>query len=225
MLPLAQLGEIGLCYRTGMNTWILSEALRRSIATNLSQLPRPPAHPHTLKHAAVCLIVADDGAGNAALILTLRPATMNRHANQFAFPGGRIDAGETVVQAALRETREEIGLDLSEEALLGRLDDYPTRSGYLITPLVAWAPGDLQMRANPHEVAEIHRIGFADLAQPGSPQFIAIAESERPVIRYPLLGTKIHAPTAALMYQFMEVAVHGRDTRVAHLEQPVWAWR
>jgi mutator protein MutT len=208
-----------------MSTWRFDEGLRKSIVRNLAQLPAAPSPPHALKHAAVCLIVADDGAGNAALILTLRPATMKRHANQFAFPGGRIDAGETVVQAALRETREEIGLELSEAAMLGRLDDYPTRSGYLITPLVAWAPGGLQMQANPHEVAEIHRIPFADLAQPGSPQFVAIAESERPVIRYPLLGTTIHAPTAALMFQFMEVAVHGRDTRVAHLEQPVWAWR
>ncbi len=208
-----------------MDTWTFGDALRGSIARNLSQLTAPPAYPHTLKHAAVCLIVADDGAGNAALILTLRPATMRRHASQFAFPGGRVDEGETVLQAALRETREEIGLELPESSMLGRLDDYPTRSGYLITPLVAWAPGALAMQANPHEVAEIHRIPFGDLARPGSPQFVAIAESERPVIRYPLLGTTIHAPTAALMYQFMEVAVHGRDTRVAHLEQPTWAWR
>jgi hypothetical protein len=81
------------------------------------------------------------------------------------------------------------------------------------------------MRANPEEVADIHRVPLTDLLRPGSPEFVSIPESDRPVIRYPLLGTTIHAPTAAVLYQFMEVAVLGRATRVAHLEQPVWAWR
>jgi len=201
--------------------------LLASIARNLEALPPPATRPPagTLKPAAVCLIVTADAAGAPALLLTLRPARMNRHANQFAFPGGRIDAGESPLEAALRETREEIGLALDEDAILGRLDDYPTRSGYLITPLVAWADADAPLQANPDEVAEIHRVPFADLVRPGSPEFVSIPESDRPVIRYPILGTRVHAPTAALLYQFMEVAVHGRATRVAHLEQPVWAWR
>jgi len=78
--------------------------------------------------------------------------------------------------------------------------------------------------ANPAEVEAIYRVQLAELGRPGSPEFVAIPESDQPVIRYPLLGTLIHAPTAAVMYQFIEVAVHGRATRVAHLEQPVWAW-
>ena len=109
--------------------------------------------------------------------------------------------------------------------MLGRLDDYPTRSGYLITPIVAWAPPSAPMRANPEEVETIYRVHLAELSQAGSPEFVAIPESDQPVIRYPLLGTLVHAPTAAVLYQFIEVAVHGRATRVAHLEQPVWAWR
>jgi hypothetical protein len=68
-------------------------------------------------------------------------------------------------------------------------------------------------------------VPLTEFARPGSPQFIAIPESERPVIRYPILGTLVHAPTAAVLYQFIEVALFGRETRVAHLEQPVWAWR
>jgi mutator protein MutT len=178
-----------------------------------------------LKHAAVCLIVADDGAGAATLVLTRRAEHLSAHSGQFALPGGRIDAGETALEAALREVQEEIGLELAPASILGRLDDYPTRSGYVITPLVAWAPRQAQMRANPGEVAAIHRIPFADLDRPGAPEFVSIAESDRPVIRYPLLGTTIHAPTAALLFQFMEVAVHGRNTRVAHFDQPAWAWR
>jgi len=201
------------------------DELRTRIALNLGRLPAAPPRVHALKHAAVCLIVTEAEAGGPALILTLRPASMNRHANQFAFPGGRMDAGESAIDTALRETREEIGLALAADAIIGRLDDYPTRSGYLITPLVAWVPHAHGMRANPDEVAEIFRVPFADIGRPGSPEFFSIPESDRPVIRYPLLGTQIHAPTAALLYQFMEVAVHGRDTRVAHLEQPVWAWR
>jgi ADP-ribose pyrophosphatase YjhB (NUDIX family) len=151
---------------------------------------------------------------------------MSAHSGQFALPGGRIDTGETAAAAALRESREEIGIELAPEAVLGRLDDYPTRSGYLITPIVAWAPQHAAMSANATEVAAIYRVRLAELmSRPGSPEFVAIPESDRPVIRYPLLGTLIHAPTAAMLYQFMEVAVHGRATRVAHLEQPVWAWR
>lgn len=199
--------------------------LRETIVRNLARLPAAQLPRGDLKSAAVCLIITAAEDGEAALLLTLRPARMNRHANQFAFPGGRMDAGESVLDAALRETREEIGLALSPDEVIGRLDDYPTRSGYLITPLVAWVAPGAAMRANPDEVAEIYRIPFSDLGRPGSPEFFSIPESTRPVIRYPLLNTHIHAPTAALLYQFMEVAVHGRETRVAHLEQPVWAWR
>jgi 8-oxo-dGTP pyrophosphatase MutT (NUDIX family) len=196
------------------------------IARNLAVLdPAPVSASGALKRAAVLIIVADDGTGNAALVLTRRAEQLTAHAGQFALPGGRVDAGETATEAALREAREEINLELARDAILGQLDDYPTRSGYLITPVVAWAASDARMEANPAEVAAIYRIPFVDLERPGSPEFVAIAESDRPVIRYPLLGTTIHAPTAAVMYQFVEVALHGRSTRVAHLEQPVWAWR
>jgi 8-oxo-dGTP pyrophosphatase MutT (NUDIX family) len=203
-----------------------NEALRARIARNLDRLPAAPwPEAHGLKQAAVCLAVVDDGSGCAALVLTRRAEHLSAHAGQFALPGGRVDAGETASEAALREAREEIGLALAPAAILGRLDDYPTRSGYVITPLVVWAERDAQLQPNPAEVAAIHRVPFADLDRPGAPEFVAIAESERPVIRYPLLGTTLHAPTAALLYQFVEVALHGRPTRVAHLEQPTWAWR
>ena len=200
-------------------------ALRSSIARNLAQREAAQMDKPGLKRAAVCLIVTDDGAGGAALVMTLRAKHLSTHSGQFALPGGRVNAGEPAIDAALREVREEIGLELAREAVLGRLDDYPTRSGYLITPVVAWAPEDARMCANPEEVDVIYRVPLAELGRPGSPEFAAIPESDQPVIRYPLLGTLVHAPTAAVMYQFMEVAVHGRATPVAHLEQPVWAWR
>jgi len=198
---------------------------RAAVTRNLARFDARRIDDGSLKHAAVCLILADDGAGDCALLITRRASNLNAHAGQFALPGGRVDAGESAIDAALREAREEINLELEPEAILGRLDDFPTRSGYVITPLVAWAPQGAAMSANPAEVARLYRVHLSEFARPGSPEFVSIPESDRPVIRYPLLDTKIYAPTAAVMYQFMEVAVHGRDTRVAHLEQPVWAWR
>ena len=196
---------------------------RTRVERNLAQREPVRLPVQGLKRAAVCVIITDDRAGSAALVLTLRARNLNTHSGQYALPGGRVDAHESVVDAALREAREEIGLELDPASVLGRLDDYPTRSGYLIAPIVVWAPENASMRANPAEVQTIYRVRLAELNR--TPEFVRIPESEQPVIRYPLLGTLVHAPTAAVMYQFIEVAVHGRATRVAHLEQPVWAWR
>ena len=197
--------------------------LRARLAANLARLERMPAAYANLKRAAVCVIVTASDAGEAALLLTRRAAHLSTHAGQFALPGGRVDEGESALDAARREAHEEVSLALAAQAFIGQLDDYPTRSGYLITPLVAWLPAGSDPVPNPAEVASLYRVPLADLA--AGPEFVAIPESDRPVVRYPLLGTTIHAPTAAVMYQFMEVALHGRATRVAHLEQPVWAWR
>lgn len=198
--------------------------LRARLAQNLARLAHAPLEARELKRAAVCVIVTGK-AGEAALLLTKRAARLSTHSGQYALPGGRLDEGESALDAARREAREEIGLELAPEDFIGRLDDYPTRSGYLITPLVAWIAEDTPLALNPAEVARIYRVPLAELGRPGSPQFVSIPESEQPVIRYPLLGTLIHAPTAAVLFQFMEVALLGRATRVAHLEQPVWAWR
>ncbi|MDH3319717.1 MAG: CoA pyrophosphatase [Betaproteobacteria bacterium] len=200
-------------------------ALRARLVTNLARHSPAPSAPHALKRAAVCVLVIDDGYGEAAFLLTRRAEHLSAHSGQYALPGGRIDSGESALDAARREAREEIGLQLASQDFIGALDDYPTRSGYLISPLVAWVADGARLAPNPAEVARIYRVPLADLGRPGSPQFISIPESDRPVIRYPLLGTLLHAPTAAVLYQFMEVAVLGRATRVAHLEQPVWAWR
>jgi len=199
--------------------------LRARIADNLTRLAPSPHSAAGLKRAAVCVVVTDDGNGEAALLLTKRAARLNRHAGQYALPGGRIDEGESPLDAARREAMEEINLALAPGDFVGRLDDYPTRSGYLITPLVAWVAAGARIEPNAAEVARVYRVPLAELGREGSPQFVSIPESGRPVIRYPILGTLVHAPTAAVMYQFMEVGVLGRNTRVSHIEQPVWAWR
>jgi 8-oxo-dGTP pyrophosphatase MutT (NUDIX family) len=165
-----------------------------------------------------------EATGGTALLLTLRASGLRAHSNQWALPGGRCDAGETPAEAALRELHEELGLKLGGENVLGLLDDYPTRSGYLITPVVVWAASDASISANPDEVASVHRIALADIERQDAFSFTTIPESTRRVIRFHHDGDFIHAPTAALIYQFREVLA-GRDTRVAELEQPVFAWK
>ena len=165
-----------------------------------------------------------DASGTICFLLTRRGSALRSHAGQWALPGGRLDDGETPVEAACREVEEELGLAVDPAAAVGLLDDYPTRSGFLITPVVLWG-GDLTQPIRPPstEVQEVYVVPMTSLDVP--PRFLRIPESEAPVIQLPLLGHLIHAPTAAVLYQFAELALHGRTTRVAHLEQPVFAWR
>jgi 8-oxo-dGTP pyrophosphatase MutT (NUDIX family) len=203
-------------------------ATRRNIATRCADFVRlPESQPApALKRAAVAIALVEAGetANETAVLLTLRAAGLRAHRGQWALPGGRCDEGETEVEAALRELREELGLALGPDDVLGLLDDYPTRSGYLITPVVVWAAGSGAISPNPQEVASVHRIALEHIEHTDAFDFVAIPESDRRVIRFRNAGQFIHAPTAALIYQFREV-LGGRDTRVAELEQPVFAWK
>lgn len=216
-------------------------ALRDRISTNLLalQLRAAPAGGH--RAAAVAVAVAQEGPGaaldgfpvhdewstGAALILTRRARHLGNHAGQWALPGGRIEAGESAEAAALRELHEEVGLRLDAAAVLGRLDDFVTRSGFAITPVVIWAGAARALTPNPAEVASIHRIPVTEFMRPDAPLLDAIEDSEHPVLRMPI-GPHSHwiaAPTGAILYQFREVCIHGRGTRVAHFEQPLFARR
>jgi len=208
----------------GDPTLILDEKLRARVEANLRGFRRLPVSREGLRPAAVALTLVADDEGEPCFVLTLRAARMNKHAGQYALPGGRLDSGETAEQAALRELSEEVGLELSPASVLGILDDYPTRSGFVITPVVVWAGSEIELKPNPREVAEVYRIRLEELGRPGVPHLRNIPESPRPVISIPLLGTHIHAPTAAMLYQLHEVAIEGRETRVIDFEQPVFAW-
>ena len=217
----------------------VNQELRLLLTSNLNAFTSKAIIDHERKNAAVAVVVTNcqqpadidevvfdpDACDQAAFILTTRSARLNNHRGQRAFPGGRIDNGETAEQAAMRELEEEIGLKLGTEHILGRLDDYATRSGYVITPIVFWAGSNLQMKANPDEVETIHAVPIKELLREDAPMLETIPESEHPVLKMPLGSRWFAAPTAAIAYQFREVAILGRSTRVAHFEQPYFAWR
>ena len=203
----------------------LGDALLDRARANLSAFERQALPDDGRRRAAVAQVLLYDEEGRACFLITRRAATLRKHTGQWALPGGRLDAGETAERAALRELQEEVGLVLEAGRVLGALDDYGTRSGFIITPVVVWGGLVGELTPNPAEVAKIFRVPLDDLEGPDVPRLITIPESDRPVIQLPLLGTLIHAPTAAVVYQMREVVVHGRPTRVNHFEQPVWAWR
>ncbi|MCC7268758.1 MAG: CoA pyrophosphatase [Caulobacteraceae bacterium] len=200
-------------------------AFRDELAQACRAFPRLAWRGPDLKQAAVAITIAEagDGSGEAAFFLTRRAAGLRAHGGQWALPGGRCDPGETLEAAALRELHEELGLRLDEASVLGVLDDYATRSGYSVAPVVAWLDGADEVVPNPDEVASVHRIRLETVVRDSAVQFETIAESDRPVIRLNIGEHDIHAPTAALVYQFRELLA-GRITRVLDLEQPVFAW-
>ena len=201
------------------------QPLRRTIESHLSRHRRFEAGEPELRAAAVAFVVLRGEAGEPSFILTRRASKLRNHGGQWALPGGSLESGESVVDAALRELEEEVGVSAASCEVLGLLDDYPTRSGFVITPVVVWSTHGGPLREDPSEVAAAYKVPLSDLGGKGFPTLRRIPESERPVLSVPLMDTLIHAPTAAVIYQFKEVAILGRATRVSHFEQPVFAWR
>ena len=217
----------------------MSAALRTAVEARLRAFDRHAHDTAGHRHAAVAIVVTEEGPGadlpglachavwseRPALVLTRRALTLRDHAGQWALPGGRIEPGETPEQAALRELSEEVDLVLDEGAVLGRLDDFSTRSGYVMTPVVVWAGAARAMRPNPAEVQSIHRIPVDEFLRADAPILEPTDDPSRPVLKMPVADHWIAAPTAALIYQFCEVCLHGRATRVAHFDQPAFAWK
>ena len=193
------------------------------LSANLARFQRIAIDRPDLKQASVALCI-QTSTDDDTLLITRRAQSLRNHAGQWALPGGRRDDGESIEDTALRELREETGVSLGAGAVLGLLDDYVTRSGYLMTPVVVWGgTADGELTAAPTEVARIFQVPLADLDV--EPEFLQIPQAPGPVIRLPLFGRYVHAPTAAIIYQFCQVALHGNTLRVAHFEAPVRLWK
>ncbi len=197
-------------------------SLRRRIAANLAaherhEIPGPD-------RAAVAVTLVDRG-GRAGYLFIRRALTLSHNAGQFALPGGRIDQGETPAEAALRELEEELGVALPERAVLGELDDLATRSGVVITPVVLWADGAPELTPHPDEVHEAWTIAVSELEHPDAPQWVTVKGVKGKVVRMPVGGEWINPPTAAILYQFREVGLHGAMVRVHEIPHPEWTER
>jgi 8-oxo-dGTP pyrophosphatase MutT (NUDIX family) len=195
--------------------------LRDEIASRLSRFERIAA-PAPLVPAAVAIVVLEDGEGGTCIPLCLRPEGLARHPGQFALPGGKLHSGESAEAGALRELHEELGLVAGSDAVLGRLDDFDTQSGFTITPVVMWTRSEAaELHPSAGEVAELFLLKLGDLqsavrgAKPGTSPAFCLEVPWGPV----------YAPTAAMLYQFSEVALDGRATRVNDFYQPPFARR
>ena len=201
------------------------DAFRSRCEANLARFEaRPATRGDGPIRAAVAMCVVPGPDGEACLIITRRSRGLRAHPGQLAFPGGRLDPDEDAAAGALREMHEEVGLHCEAVDIVGRLDDYLTRAGHRITPVVVWGPPVPELVLRAEEVDSAHLVPLAGLDHAEAPRLLTIPESDHPVIQMPVLGRWIHAPTAAFLYQFREVAIHGRPTRVAHYEQPTSAW-
>lgn len=211
------------------------DSLRAELTANLGAHDRRAQPLDGRRHAAVAVVLVDSVAepdegevlgvaGGAAFLLCQRALRMNRHAGQFALPGGRVDPGETALDAALRELDEELGIRLAPGSVLGWLDDYSTRSGYVMTPVVLWGGARPALKPARDEVLGVYRVTLQELVD-ADPRFTAIPESHRPLLQLPLGGHLIHAPTAAVLFQLRQVGLLGRaGERVGDIEEPVFAW-
>ncbi|MFI5282179.1 MAG: NUDIX hydrolase [Candidatus Dormibacterales bacterium] len=172
--------------------------------------------------AAVAVVVMFAGDGVPCVPIFQRTSDMSRHAGQMALPGGKLHGAEDAVTCAIRELREELGLEIPPDGVLGQLDDFDTRSGFTIRPVVLWAGAEhVVLVPSRFEVARLFVVPLTELkaavggAPPGESQQFSLHLRE----------VEVFAPTAAILYQFSEVALGGRAVRVAGFYQPPWTHR
>ena len=204
-----------------------SESFRLQCVQRLDDFEWVAIDDPALRPASVVIGMIRGCETEVGVYLTRRSSRLARHQGQYALPGGRLDEGENAPAAALRELEEELGVKAKPTDIIGRLDDYPTRSGFCVTPLVAWLDSSEEPAPDPDEVETVFNVPLEDLTQSQVPRLHRIPESEQPVLSIPFasLGDEVFSPTAAILYQFREVVLYGRSTRVAHYEQPVFAWK
>ena len=192
------------------------------VHANLSAFPRL-ASESGHRRAAVAITLLHGPGGEAAFPLFLRSLRLGRHAGQMGLPGGRLEPGEDAAAAALRELAEELGVNAGDCEVLGLLDDFETRSEFVITPVVACcrAPAE-SLRPEPDgEIAQLYVVPLTELEVAAAAA--AAGTSDQFSLRFSF--GRMFAPTAALLFQFREVALWGRPTRVGDFYQPPFTWR
>ncbi|WP_063011380.1 NUDIX hydrolase [Nocardia kruczakiae] len=173
-----------------------------------------------MRRASVVLCVLEhDGQ---PCVVVIKRAYRGRNAGQWALPGGRVDGDETAVAAGLRELHEEIGLVAPPTSVLGRLDDFPAASGFAITPIVVALDDPGALYPNDDEVHAVHFVRLDRLAADDVPHWVDRPDGSRLLQLRIGDSMTIHAPTGAILLQFRDVVLLGRDTRVADLLQPDW---
>ena len=197
------------------------EALRARIEGHLAAFERIALDVGERRHAAVAVVLSPTDEGPAYL-LTRRALHMRRGAGNYALPGGNLEPGEDAIDAARRETQEELGVRLERDAALGLLDDFVTLGGHVVTPVVFWTPSPLAMTPNPEEVHDAWFVPLADLDHPRAPRREAHPDGGPAILRMYARGGWINPPTAAWLYQFREVCLHGRLVRTDEIGQPNW---
>lgn len=190
-------------------------------ARNLEAFERRAIPPDGRRRAAVAIVLSP-ARGRITYVLTRRALTMRRNAGNYALPGGNCEAGEDAVATALRETHEELGVMLTRDHVLGMLDDFVTLGGHVVTPVAVWTGAPLKLRPDPTEVHQAWRLPVAQLDLAESPRFVPHPDGGAPILQMRARHGWINAPTAAWLYQFREVALHGRSTRLDGVGQPSW---
>ena len=203
-------------------SYLHNEELRERLARNLSAFSAEPLPDNHLPGAAVAIVVAEGGDGEAVFAFIRRGLNLRSNPGQYALPGGRLDEGETAIDAARRELAEELGVALDADSVLGVLDDFRSGLGRSITPVVLWAGGVIDLDPHPVEVHAAWLVPVAELDHPDAPRWVDDPQADGTVLRMRVRGEWINPPTAAVLYQFREVALHGREVRVRDVASPKW---
>lgn len=181
--------------------------------------PNPKA-PAELTPAAVLIPVINRG-DQPTVMFTQRTAHLNDHAGQISFPGGRKDPGDVdAAHTALRETEEETGLARDRVQVLGRIPDYTTGTGFIVTPVVGWVESPAEYVPDPFEVAEVFEVPLAFLLDPRNHrQETALFKGRmRTYYALPWQGRYIWGATAGMLVSFYRVIAAARGQ---HVEAPV----
>jgi 8-oxo-dGTP pyrophosphatase MutT (NUDIX family) len=158
------------------------------------------------KRAAV-LMPIQEREDDDYLILTQRTEQLNHHRGQVAFPGGRVDANDRgELEAALRESHEEIGIDPSHVRVLGRLDQVTAAADFVVTPFVGIIPAPYEFRLNPIETAAVFAVPIAALLEPRAVKVAdRLSLHGEPVYHFYFDGWDIWGATARMIVQFLDL--------------------